>query len=98
MDAAMHVGVLLRVVTPERLDHDRRLLRGGGVVEVGQRAAMHGPPEDREILAQGSDVKSHRAERRRDPAGRNREATIKGWPAGVPRGGCRSERRRPDRR
>ena len=82
VDAAVHVGVLLRVVTPERLDHDRRFLRGGGVVEVGQRAAMHQPPEDREVWAHGRDVEGgHGGHRRRTCAGRNREATF-AQPAG----------------
>ena len=82
VDAAVDVRVLLGVIPAERLEDDRRLLRGGGVVEVGQRAAMHGPPEDREVPAKGGDVEGgHARHRRRTGGGRNREATF-AQPAG----------------
>ena len=39
VQAAMHVGVVVLVVVPQRIEHRARLLRGGGVVEIDQRLA-----------------------------------------------------------
>jgi hypothetical protein len=49
METAMHVGVVMLVVVPERFDHGPRLLRGGGVIEINQRMSMHLLLQDREV-------------------------------------------------
>ena len=50
IDAAMNVGIVLRVVLDQRIDHDLRLLRGGGRIEVDQPfAARRGPLQDGEV-------------------------------------------------
>ena len=51
VQAAMHVGVVVLVIMPERIEHRARLLRRGRVVEIDQRLAMHLLVEDREVLA-----------------------------------------------
>src|SRR5690606_22832594 len=45
------VGVVLAVVAIQRLDHRARLLRGGGVVEVGERLPVHDAGEHGEVGA-----------------------------------------------
>ena len=47
--AAVDVGVGLAVEARLGLDHRRRLLCGGAVVEVGEAAAMHRPRQDGEV-------------------------------------------------
>ena len=47
---AMHVGVVVLVIMPERSEHRARLLRGGRVVEIDQRPAMHLLVEDRKVF------------------------------------------------
>ena len=47
----MHIGVVVLVVVPERIDHRPRLLRRRGVIEIDQRLAVHLLVEDREVLA-----------------------------------------------
>ena len=48
---AMDVGVVVLVVTANRIDDRLRLLRGGGAVEVGERLAVDLPGEYREVAA-----------------------------------------------
>src|SRR5260370_740331 len=52
----MHVGVLVLVVLPKRIDYSSRLLRGCGVIKINQRMTMHLLAENREILADGAPV------------------------------------------
>src|SRR6202165_5605926 len=49
VDAAMRVGVVAAVVVVHDVDHGRRLLRGGGAVEVDQRLAVDSAAENREV-------------------------------------------------
>src|SRR5207245_2186390 len=58
MDAAVNVGVDLRVVAGEGLDHRLRLLRGRGVVEIDERLAVHLLAEDGKIAPHLLDVES----------------------------------------
>ena len=51
MQAAMHVGVVMLVVIPQRIQHRLRLLRCRGAVEVDQGMAVGPLAQDREILA-----------------------------------------------
>ena len=51
------VGVVVEVVIFDRLDHDPRLLRGVGAVEVDQRRTADSPLQDREV---GADVPRRR--------------------------------------
>ena len=46
--AAVHVGVQLRLVVLDGVEHRARALRGGGAVEVDQRLAVHSLREERE--------------------------------------------------
>ena len=48
----VNVGIELRVVARLTIEHALRLLAGGGVIEVHERLAVHGPAQDRKILAQ----------------------------------------------
>ena len=59
MDAAMDVGVDVRVVALQRIDHRLRLLRGGGIVEIDQRLAVHRLAQDGKILAPAGDIACH---------------------------------------
>ena len=54
--AAVHVGVRLAVVGLHGVEHRGGLLRGGGRVEVDERRAVDGPPEDREVRLDRRDV------------------------------------------
>ena len=54
--AAMDIGVIEAIVVVQRLDHRRRLLGGGGVVEVHQRLAVHHLAQNREIRAHARDI------------------------------------------
>ena len=45
----MHIGVVMLVVMPERIDHGARLLRCGGVIKIDQRMPMHLLLQDREV-------------------------------------------------
>jgi len=56
--AAMDVGVVVGVEMGEGVDHNLRLLRGGGVVEPGQRLAVDTLGEDREVAADGFHVET----------------------------------------
>ncbi len=57
VDAAVHVGVFVRVVRRQTLENDARLLRRRRVVEVDERApVVDGPVEDREVGPQAVDV------------------------------------------
>jgi hypothetical protein len=49
METAMHIGVVVLVVVPERFDHAARLLRRGGVIEIDQRMPMHLLLQDWEV-------------------------------------------------
>ena len=54
--ASVHVGVGVEVLAAHGVEHRQRLLRGGGIVEVNQRAAMHLPREYGEVAAYDVDV------------------------------------------
>jgi hypothetical protein len=57
VNAPMNVGVLFAVVADDAIDDLSRLLRGGGVVEIDERATVaHGSVEDRKIVADAVDV------------------------------------------
>ena len=51
VDSPVDVRVVALVVVHERLNHRARLLRGGGVVEVDQRLAVHLSLQDGKIVA-----------------------------------------------
>ena len=51
MQTAMHIGVVVLVVMPERIDDRARLLRRRRVIKIDQRLAVHPFAEDREVLA-----------------------------------------------
>ncbi len=50
------VGVVLRVVADEGIDHGLRLLAGGRAVEIHERLAVDFLVQDREVLADTLDV------------------------------------------
>src|SRR5205085_11558216 len=54
--AAMYVRVLFAQVLAPSLDDDARDLRRGGVVEVDERLAVHGLPQNRKIFAEALNV------------------------------------------
>ncbi len=56
VDAAVDVGILLRVIALQGLDHRQRLLGSRGVIEVSQRTSAHGSPQNGEILTESGDV------------------------------------------
>src|SRR5436190_7795387 len=63
VQATMHVGVLVLVITPKCVDHGARLLRRCRAIKINQRMAMRLFAENREILtdnvpvhAAGSDL------------------------------------------
>ncbi len=56
MNAAMHVGVIVFVIVPKRLDHRPRLLRRRGIVEIDERLAVHLLMQDRKIGADAFDI------------------------------------------
>src|SRR5438094_725573 len=51
MQTAVHVGVVVLVVTAKCIEHAFRFLRGRSIVEVDQRLAVRLLKEDRKILA-----------------------------------------------
>src|SRR5690348_8207375 len=51
MHAAVHVGVVFAVVTDNGVQDLLRLLRGGGVIQVHQRLAVHSLRQDRKVAA-----------------------------------------------
>src|SRR5437667_9250190 len=51
MQPTMHVGVLMLVKIPERLDHCPRFLRGCGAIEIDQGMPVRPLAENREISA-----------------------------------------------
>ncbi len=55
----MDVGVVVLVVVDDRIDHRPRLLRGGPVVQVDQRLAVHLLGEGGEIELQSGGIKRH---------------------------------------
>ena len=59
MHAAMDVGVMHPLVFVHRRDDAARALRGGAVVEISERLAVHRAAENREFTAYGCDVESH---------------------------------------
>ena len=61
VDAAVDVGVVVRVEARDGIDHGLRLLRAGGGIEVDQRLVPHGRLEDREVLADERGVEAHDA-------------------------------------
>jgi hypothetical protein len=64
VDAAMHVGVLARVVAYQPIDDRLRLVRGRRVVEIDERTIARRTGEDREIAPHGRDVERYGTRRR----------------------------------
>jgi hypothetical protein len=56
MYTAMHIGVIVCVITIDCIDYGARLLRGGGVIEIDQWPAVHFLIEQRKIAAQNFDI------------------------------------------
>src|SRR5204863_2866038 len=56
VQATMHVGVLVLVITPKRVDHGAWLLRRCRVIKINQRMAMRLLAKNREILTDGPPV------------------------------------------
>src|SRR5689334_4369410 len=56
MHAAMHIGVIVRVIAIHRIDDGARFLRGGGIIEIHQRATVYLLIEQWEIAAQRFDI------------------------------------------
>ena len=50
VQTAMHIGIVVFIVIPERFDYHPRLLRGRRAVEVNQWMPMRPLTQDREIL------------------------------------------------
>ena len=75
--AAVDVRVVVRVEMRDGVDHALRLLRRGGIVEPGQRLAMHLLLQDGKILANGRHVQRPRCRRRSGLAGRQSLAQIR---------------------
>src|SRR5690554_7948372 len=104
MGTPVHVAVVVPIIVDNGLDHRLGLLRGGGIVQIHQRLAMHLLMQDREVLAYLFRIKgsagcqrrfTHRsfapASRRPDRTGQSAvDAGNPGWPAPAPR----SEERR----
>jgi hypothetical protein len=59
--AAMDVGVLLDVVLRHAVDHDLRLLRRRGIVEIDERLAVNLPPQEWEVLTNRRRVEQQRS-------------------------------------
>ena len=53
VQAAMHIGVVVLVIVPKRIDHRPRFLRRGRVIKIDQRMAMGLFVQNREIFAKG---------------------------------------------
>src|SRR6185437_13708749 len=64
MQAAMHVGVLLRIGLLQPVEHLARLLRRGRVVEIDQRLAIDLERQRRKIRADFGDIVGAIADRR----------------------------------
>jgi hypothetical protein len=56
VDPAMDVRVVMFVVRTQRVDHRLRFLRGGGIVQIHQRLAVHLLVQGRKRRPNGSDV------------------------------------------
>ena len=97
--AAVHVRVVLAQVVGQRVDHDRRLLRGRARVEVDERPPVEAPREDREV---GPDVEralsdwwhTPRCPRAPPPAWR-RSSRARALPAARRRARARSGSKKP---
>jgi len=63
MQPAMNVGVLLAVEPGQAIDHCLRLVGGGGVIEVDQRAAVDLAPQDWKIATDRGDIERGGARR-----------------------------------
>ena len=61
--AAMDVRIVVLVKVRNRVDHALRLLRGGGVVEPGQRLAVDLLPQDGKVLADRRHIEGPRRRR-----------------------------------
>src|SRR5688572_2340680 len=59
----MHVGIVLVVEARDGVEHGHGLVRGGGIVEVDQRPAVHELAQDRKVLP--------------DPAGVERDGRLR---------------------
>src|SRR5436190_19035795 len=58
VQATMHIGVLMLVITAKRVDHRSRLLRCCGVIKIDQRMAVRPLAQDREIIANRTPIYS----------------------------------------
>src|SRR5262245_6842961 len=58
MQPAMNIGVVGRVKITERLNHCKRFLSRGRIVQIDERLAMNLACEDRKILSYLSNVES----------------------------------------
>ena len=56
VETAMHIGVVVLVIMPERIDHGARLLRCRRVIEIDQRMTVRFLIEDRKILADDTPI------------------------------------------
>src|SRR5438046_4771268 len=56
VQSAMHVGVFMLVIAPERIDYRTRFLRCCRAIKINQRMTMRLLAENREILADGIPV------------------------------------------
>src|SRR5215469_9459077 len=50
MNTAMNIGIVAPIIVFNRFNHRKRLLRGGRVIQVNQRLAMHSLLQDRKIF------------------------------------------------
>src|SRR5437899_5709226 len=56
VQSAMHIGVLMLVVAPKRVDDGARFLRGRSAIKIDQRITVCALSQDWEILADGAPV------------------------------------------
>src|SRR6266581_2122998 len=56
VQSAMHIGVLMLVVAPKRVDDGARFLRGRRAIKINQRMTVCALSQDWEILADGAPV------------------------------------------
>ena len=49
--ATMHVGIGIEIFVAHGIEHAKRFLRGGGVVEIDKRTVVYGARENREVGA-----------------------------------------------
>ena len=87
MNAAVNIGVLLRVVADDAVDDGLRLLGRRRVVEIDQPLATHIPLQNREVGADAVDIKPRSAANRID---RSLDRSVGAHCVASRRPGCRS--------